>query len=68
MSTLTEIEAAAEQLPADQQQELLLFLATKLRAQGNLPEPRLFSSAQIEQWIADDEADMKRFLEGAELA
>ena len=29
MSTLTEIEAAADTLPAEQQQELLFFLATR---------------------------------------
>ena len=63
MSTLAEIEAAADALPAEQKQELLLFLAARLRAgTGELPPPREFSREQIEQWIADDEAGYRRFL------
>ncbi|MCX7423435.1 MAG: hypothetical protein NT013_28405 [Planctomycetia bacterium] len=61
MSTLAEIEMAADSLPAEQKQELLLFLATRLRAAGaRLPEPREFTSDQISGWIAEDEADMSR--------
>jgi len=64
MSTLSEIEAAADALTAEQKQELLLFLATRLRAQGaKLPEPRKFSREQIAGWIAQDEADMQQFRE-----
>ena len=65
MSTLAEIEAAADALPPEQKQELILFLAARLRA-GNeeLPPPREFSREQIEQWIADDEAGYRRFLGG----
>ena len=49
MSTLTEIEAAAESLPFVEQQELLLFVADRLRARGApLPEPRLFSEDQTQ--------------------
>jgi len=62
MSTLAEIEQAADALPPAQKQELILFLAARLRAQGTaLPEPRKFSREQIEEWIADDEAQLKRF-------
>ena len=65
MSTLAEIEAAADALNLEQKQELLLFLATRLRAQGaNPPQPREFSREQIADWIARDETDMKRFREG----
>jgi len=65
MSTLAEIEAAADALPAEQKQELLLFVATRLRAQGaKPPEPRKFPGKQIESWIERDEADMKQFREG----
>ncbi len=65
MSTLPEIEAAADALPPEQKQELLLFLAARLRAQGaGLPEPRKFSREQIAAWSAEDEADMRRFREG----
>jgi hypothetical protein len=61
MSTLAEIEAAADALSAEQKQELLLFLASRLRAQGSLPESRRFSAEQVRTWIAEDEADMRRF-------
>ena len=65
MSKLEEIEAAAESLPPEQKQELMLFLATRLRAQGvKLPEPRNFSREQMAAWIAEDEADMARFRDG----
>ena len=65
MSTLAEIEAAAAALPAEQKQQLLLFLATRLRAEtGELPAPRNLSREQIEQWIADDEDGYRRFLAG----
>jgi hypothetical protein len=65
VTTLSEIEAAADALTPAQKQELLLFLAARLRAQGaRLPEPRQFSSDQVAGWIARDEADMQRFREG----
>ena len=65
MSNLAEIEAAADKLPPEQKQELMLFLAARLRAQGaRMPEPRQFSREQTNAWIADDEADMQRFREG----
>ena len=63
MSTLAEIEAAADALPPEQKQELLFFLVTRLRAQGaKLPEPRKFTAEQMADWISEDEADMQRFL------
>ncbi len=66
MSTLAEIEAAAEALPPEQQQELLLFLAPRLHATGRaLPPPRDIPKEQMEKWIADDEAGHRRFLGGA---
>ena len=66
MSTLTEIEAAADQLPAEEKQELILFLATRLRATGaELPAPRSFSNEQIQQWIAEDENGYRRFVAGS---
>ena len=61
MDTLAEIEKAADALPPEQKQELLLFLAARLRAGGaRLPEPRKFSREQIAAWIAEDEADLER--------
>lgn len=65
MSTLAEIEAAADALPAEQKQELILFLAARLRAGASeLPPPREFTREQIEKWIADDEQGYRRFLAG----
>ena len=66
MSTLAEIEKAADALSASQKQELLMFLVARLRADGaGLPEPRRFSRDQVEAWIAEDEGDLRRFQQGA---
>jgi hypothetical protein len=66
MSTLPEIEAAADQLRPDEKQELILFLAMRLRANGaEMPPPRSFSKEQIQQWIAEDEEGYRRFVAGA---
>jgi hypothetical protein len=65
MSTLAEIEAATEGLTPEQREELFLFLAARLRsASDSLPTPREFTSEQIEGWIADDDAEMRRFRQG----
>jgi hypothetical protein len=65
VSKLDEIEAAAEALAPEEKQELMLFLATRLRGQGlPMPEPRKFSRDQMAVWIAEDEADMRRFEQG----
>ena len=62
MSKLEQIEAAAESLAPEEKQQLMLFLATRMRAQGaQMPEPRKFSRNQMSGWIAEDEADMRRF-------
>jgi hypothetical protein len=61
MSTLAEIEAAVDSLPAAEKQELLLFLAARLRAEaGRSPAPRKFTKEQLDAWIARDEAEMRR--------
>ncbi len=63
MSTLLEIESAAEALPPEQKEELFLFLATRLRAEtGELPPPREFSRDQMTQWIREDEEGYRRVL------
>lgn len=64
MSTLAEIEAAADSLSPELKEELFLFLAVRLRGSGEVPPPREFSREQIEAWIADDEEGMRRFREG----
>ena len=62
MSTLAEIESAAAALPSREKAELLLFVASQLRAEGApLPEPRLFSPEQIQAWMDEDEEDMRKF-------
>jgi hypothetical protein len=66
MSTLAEIEKAVNALPPGEKQELMLFLAARLRAEGaRLPEPRTFSPEQIATWVTEDEADLRRFKDGA---
>ena len=65
MNTLAEIEAAVDALPPGDQQQLLLYLAARLRGQaGPLPAPRQFSREQIDQWIGEDDAAMQRLREG----
>ncbi|HZM03874.1 MAG TPA: hypothetical protein VFC44_12750 [Candidatus Saccharimonadales bacterium] len=65
MSKLAEIEAAAEALALEEKQELMLFLATQMRVQGpQMPESRKFSRGPMAAWIAEDEADMRRFEQG----
>lgn len=61
MSTLEEIETAAGLLTPEQQQELFLFLATRLRA-GNTRKPatRDLPRERIESWIEDDNQGMQR--------
>ncbi len=60
MSTLLEIEEAADSLAPEQKQELILFLATRLRSDGaRMPEPRRFSKEKMAGWIAEDEADLR---------
>ena len=64
MVTLAEIESAAAGLSPAEKQELMLFLASRLRAEGApLPEPRTFPSEEIAGWISEDEADMRRLRE-----
>jgi hypothetical protein len=65
VSKLDEIEAAVEGLALEEKQGLMLFLATRMRAQGvQRPEPRKFSRDQVAVWISEDEADMRRFQHG----
>jgi hypothetical protein len=64
MVTLAEIESAAAGLSPAEKQELMLFLASRLRAEGaTLPEPRIFARDEMAGWIEEDEADMRRLRE-----
>jgi hypothetical protein len=63
MSTLAEIEAAAESLSAEEKQELLRFLATRLRGQRPSAKPRIYSDEEIAAMLNEDEADGQRLSE-----
>ena len=66
MSTLAEIENAVTKLPGTQQAELLYFLAARLDdAAFPMPEPREFTTEQLEKWMDEDEVAMRRFREEA---
>lgn len=64
MLTVQEIEAAADLLPVDQKEELIRFLAVRLRKQRTLPQPRIYSAEEVAAMLAEDEADGARFREG----
>jgi hypothetical protein len=65
MTKLSEIQSAADALPPAEKQELLLYLAARLRAEGGaLPPPRKFSVEQLNAWLAEDEAALQRFRRG----
>jgi len=61
MTTLAEIEAAIDALPPSEKQHLLLFVASRLEAQGIPFDPRTLSREQLVDWMAEDEAAMRRF-------
>ncbi len=66
MRTLAEIQAAADALSPEDKQELILFLAARLRRSGvKLPPPWKFGAEQLSAWIAEDEAEMQRLREGS---
>lgn len=64
MSTLAEIEAAAEALSAEEKQELLRFLATRLRGQRPPAKLRIYSDEELAAMLEEDEADGQRFRQG----
>lgn len=64
MSTLAEIETAADSLPSEQKEELLRFLVMRLRKDRTLPKPRIYSEDELVAMITEDEADGERFRQG----
>ncbi len=64
MSTLIEIEAAADGLPSAEKEELLRFLAIRLRKERTEVKPRIYSEAEVAAMLAEDEADGERFRQG----
>ena len=64
MSTLTEIETAADSLSSEEKEALLRFLAMRLRKDRAMPNPRIYSDAELASMLAEDEADGERFRQG----
>jgi len=64
MSTLAEIETAADSLSSEEKEELLRFLAMRLRKERAQPKPRIYSDDEISTMLAEDEADGERFRQG----
>jgi hypothetical protein len=62
VTTLVEIETAADALSATEKQQLLLFLTARLQAQGALlPDAPALPRERASDWMAEDEAAMRRF-------
>ena len=55
MSTLAEIETAADSLTSQEKEELLRFLAMRLRQERALTKPRISSDAELASILAEDE-------------
>ena len=66
MTTLAEIEEAADSLATQEKEVLLRSLAMSLRRQRETPEPRVYTDEELAAMIAEDEADGKRFRESAQ--
>lgn len=64
MSTLAEIENAADSLSAEEKEELLRFLAMRLRKERSSSKPRIYSDEELAAMIAEDKADGERFRQG----
>lgn len=54
MSTLSEIETAADSLPSGEKEALLRFLAMTLRQERALPKLRIYSDEELGFMIAED--------------
>jgi hypothetical protein len=66
MSSLLEIEEAADVLPVEEKKELVAFLLTRLRGVNDeLPPVRDIPKETIDRWVADDEEGYRKFLAGA---
>ena len=66
MSSLLEIEEAADVLPIEEKKELVAFLLTRLRGVGDeLPPVRDIPKETIDSWVADDEEGYRKYLAGS---
>jgi len=64
VSTLVEIENAADSLSSEEKEELLRFLAMRLRGNRILPKPRIYSDKELTIMLAEDKADGELFRQG----
>ncbi len=61
MNTLADIETAADALSDSEKQELLLFLAARMRRErASASAPRQFTEGTLRSGIAEDEAALER--------
>ena len=66
MSSLLEIEEAADFLPVEEKKELVAFLLTRLRGFGDeLPPLRDIPKETIDKWVDNEEEGNRKFLAGA---
>ena len=63
MSTLSEIEEAADSLSSEDKEALLRFLAIRLRQERILPTTRVFTDEEVAAMLAEDEAGGARLRE-----
>lgn len=61
MITLIEIETAAESLSPEEKEELLRFLAIRLRKERPQPALRIYSDKEFATMLAEDETDGEQF-------
>ncbi|MEI9895936.1 MAG: hypothetical protein WDN28_19205 [Chthoniobacter sp.] len=61
MSTLAEIEAATDSLSSDEKEQLLRFLAIRLRKERPQATLRVYSDEELAAMLAEDEADGEQF-------
>lgn len=64
VSSLLEIEAAAQDLSQEEKEELMRFLAMRIRRSRILPNPRIYSDQELASMLAEDEADGQLFRQG----
>jgi hypothetical protein len=60
MSTLAEIETAADSLSSEEKEELLRFLAMRLRKDRAMPKPRINSDEELASLLAEDKRSGER--------
>ncbi len=58
--SLAEVESAADSLSPAEKEELLRFLAIRLRKERPQPAPRIYSDKEVASMLAEDEADGER--------